>query len=218
MDDPDVEVRLSAAHAAAELRLAEASEKAVTWLNDTEKRVRLAAAELFRVVPSERAVSPLGRLLGDPDAAVRRAAAAALGASRSADATLPLLGHLDRCDVAGAAKLGRRAVTDVADHRNRLLAPDQRLVAIAERFRANALQPLENDVAKREADRGIFGILKEAGCTLDAPFDFEARSRRLGRARLGPGDLLARRRRGRRNGLRGRRWCPENRRNRQQSA
>ena len=73
---------------------------------------------MLRLSPSERAVAALGRVLSDPDADVRAAAAEALGVSGTQAAVMPLLGHLDdsvpnvRAAVVKAlARLGdRRAV------------------------------------------------------------------------------------------------------------
>ncbi len=55
----------------------------------------MAAAEALSESPSLRAVSALGRALGDADPGVRSAAAQALGRSGAPDAALALLGHLD---------------------------------------------------------------------------------------------------------------------------
>jgi len=115
LDDPDTEVRLSAAAVAMQLRLPGVGRRVVSWLNDPERRVRLAAAEVLLASPSPRAVAPLGRVLGDPDPGVREAAARALGASASKDAVMPLLGHLDdtsphvrRAVIRALARLGDR--------------------------------------------------------------------------------------------------------------
>ncbi len=93
--DADLEVRLMAAEAALQFDLPGLGDLLVPWLNDPERRVRLAAAEILRHSPSVRAVPQLGRMLSDPDLEVRSVAADALGAAEHADAVLPLLGHLD---------------------------------------------------------------------------------------------------------------------------
>lgn len=109
--DADTEVRLAGVDAALELRLEGAGELVVPWLNDPERKVRMAAIELLTVNPSPNAIAPLGRVLSDPDPIVRAGAAGALGASRSEDAVMHLLGHLDdampRVRVAIARALSR---------------------------------------------------------------------------------------------------------------
>jgi cellulose synthase operon protein C len=95
LDDPEDEVRLAAAEAAVALRLPGVSERVIPWLSATDRRMRLAAAELLALYPTARATATLGRVLGDPDQEVRIAAATALGASGDPAAAMPLLGHLD---------------------------------------------------------------------------------------------------------------------------
>src|SRR5262245_31779536 len=48
LDDPDVEVRLSAAQAAVALDLPNLGERVVPWLSDGERRLRLSAAEALQ--------------------------------------------------------------------------------------------------------------------------------------------------------------------------
>ena len=84
MGDPDVEVRLRAAQAVTLLRVGGAGDWVVTWLAEGDARLRLAACEVIHAGPTERSVVALGRVLGDPDAHVRLAAAAAMGASMRA--------------------------------------------------------------------------------------------------------------------------------------
>lgn len=98
MQDEDLRVRLLAADAAIQLRLAGAGDRVVSWLNDPEHRLRRVAAEVLAEVPSEHGVVPLGRALSDVEAEVRTAAAEALGASGRKEATPALLGHLDDVD------------------------------------------------------------------------------------------------------------------------
>jgi HEAT repeat protein len=95
--DADVEVRLEAAAAARELRLSGIAGSVVEWLSDRDRRIRLAATQLFELDPDPTSLGSLGRVLGDADAAVRSGAARALGAS-SPGAVLSLLGHLDDSD------------------------------------------------------------------------------------------------------------------------
>jgi HEAT repeat protein len=95
LQDPDDDVRLSAAEAAIRLRAAGATEGVLSWLNGSDVRIRRKACEVARALPSPAAVAPLARSLGDLDPEVRAAAAAALGRQASADAVAPLLGRLD---------------------------------------------------------------------------------------------------------------------------
>jgi len=119
LNDPDVEVRLTALDACLAFGSPGLGEQLVPWLTDGERRLRLAAAEALAESPTPRAVASLGRALGDADPGVRSAAAFALGKSGAPEATLALLGHLDdsapevRRDVARAlGELGdARAVT-----------------------------------------------------------------------------------------------------------
>lgn len=113
MGDPDVEVRLRVGQAAIALRMPRAGDLVIGWLSEGDARLRLAACDVIRASPTDRAVVALGRVLGDPDPHVRLAAAAAMGSSGLPDAVSPLLGHLDdpspevRAEVARA--LGRIA-------------------------------------------------------------------------------------------------------------
>jgi cellulose synthase operon protein C len=95
LDDPDDEVRLSAADAAIRLRAAGATDSVAGWLNAPDVRLRRKACEVARALPLARSVAPLARTLGDPDPEVRSAAAEALGHQSSAEAVPPLLGRLD---------------------------------------------------------------------------------------------------------------------------
>lgn len=139
LEDPDAEVRLSAAEVAMQLRLPGMGRRVVSWLNDPERRIRLAAAEVLEVSPVTRAVAPLGRVLGDPDPGVREAAARALGASGSKDAVMPLLGHLDdttpkvrRAVIRALARLGdRQAVVPLIGKIQDSRAPVRQSVARA---------------------------------------------------------------------------------------
>ncbi len=95
LSDPDVEVRLSAARAAAVLGVLAAGDEVISWLQDPDVKLRVAACELIEAAPTVMSVQALARVLGDSKAEVRRAAAAAMGASGLSDAVSPLLGHLD---------------------------------------------------------------------------------------------------------------------------
>ncbi len=95
MGDPDTEVRLRGASAAVALRMPKAGDAVMTWLSESDARLRLAACDVIRASPTERSVVALGRVLGDPVPHVRLAAAAAMGSSGMPEAVSPLLGHLD---------------------------------------------------------------------------------------------------------------------------
>lgn len=104
LDDPDGEVRLAAARAAVELNAKDLGPRVVPWLHERDVRLRLAAVDVLLLAPAAEAIEPLGRALADPDARVRRGAAAALGAmDRVAHepaevrgrAAVQLLGRLD---------------------------------------------------------------------------------------------------------------------------
>lgn len=116
LEDEDPGVRRRAARVAGEMRLALVSERVVSWLGEADVKLRLAACELLRVAPTEKATAALGRALSDPDAKVRRAAARALGEVESVESVPPLVGRLDdanaevRSEVVRAlARIGDRA-------------------------------------------------------------------------------------------------------------
>ena len=97
IEDPDVEVRLSAIAAVRALRLSGFSERVSAWLTDPDARLRLEAIELLASSVGQRSrnVSSLARALSDAEPAVRAAAASALGRSGSSEAVGGLLGRLD---------------------------------------------------------------------------------------------------------------------------
>lgn len=95
LDDTDNEVRLTAARAAAELRVEGAGDRVVEWLGEGDARLRRTACEVIRLSPSDRAVAPLSRVLGDANSEVRVAAARTLGMLGNREAVPSLLGHLD---------------------------------------------------------------------------------------------------------------------------
>jgi HEAT repeat protein len=101
--DSDIEVRLFAARAAAELGVERAGAEVTEWLSDRDVRLRVAACELIEASPTPESVQALARVLGDAQAPVRKAAAAAMGSSGLADAVSPLLGYLD--DTAAPVRL-----------------------------------------------------------------------------------------------------------------
>lgn len=79
LEDGDAEVRLAAGQAAQRLRLDGVGRRVVAWLHERDARLRITAVDLLALDPVEEAVQPLGRVLSDADARVRRGAAAALG-------------------------------------------------------------------------------------------------------------------------------------------
>lgn len=93
--DGDAEVRIYGARAAAALGVEKAGDEVVSWLQDRDARLRIAACELIEASPTPASIQALARVLGDAQPAVRKAAAAAMGGSGLADAVGPLLGHLD---------------------------------------------------------------------------------------------------------------------------
>ncbi len=94
--DPEPDVRIAAAQAAIRLRIESAVVHSLPWLLERDVRLRVAACEVARAMPSAGALTPLARALGDTESPLVRAAAAdALGSFPSADAVPPLLGHLD---------------------------------------------------------------------------------------------------------------------------
>jgi len=96
LDDADTEVKVAAADSAIHLRIAPATEAVLGWLGGPDTKLRIEACEVARALPDPRAVTALGRALGDAEAQVRAAAADALGAyAGDAEAVSPLLGKLD---------------------------------------------------------------------------------------------------------------------------
>ncbi len=95
LEDPDVEVRLLAAQAAARLHVATASDLVVAWLSERDPRLKLAACDIARATPSPKLTPHLSRALGDADPKVRASAADALAEQAEAEAVPPLLGRLD---------------------------------------------------------------------------------------------------------------------------
>ncbi len=93
--DPDIEVRLYAAQAAASLGVSRAGDMVVEWLSAGDPRLRVAACELIESSPTPKSVQALGRVLSDTRPSVRQAAARAMGNSGSVGVVSPLLGHLD---------------------------------------------------------------------------------------------------------------------------
>lgn len=181
LEDPDMEVRLSAVEAALQLGVRDAGPLVVGWLNDPERRLRLAAAELLRAAPTPRATAALGRVLGDPDAGVRAAAAAALAASGDKAASMPLLGHLDdsapevrKALVTALARLGdRRAVVPLIGKIQDARPEVRRAVALAlgelgdpRASSALVLALRDNDESVRIAALSALALLGDKGATL----------------------------------------------------
>lgn len=95
IDDPDIEVRLSAVTAMLAHRLPAPEERVLTWMNEQDARIRLAACMALSSGASAQGVAVLARALNDADLRVRQAAAVALGNSGLGDGVVALLGHLD---------------------------------------------------------------------------------------------------------------------------
>lgn len=115
--DGDVDVRIAASQSAIRLRAAEATELVLPWLRERDVRLRVAACEVARALPSPKAIADLGRALGDTESPlVRSAAAAALGAAQSPDAVAPLLGRLEDASPAVRVEVAR-ALARLRDQR-----------------------------------------------------------------------------------------------------
>lgn len=93
--DPDVEVRLHAARAALALGMTRAGDEVVSWLQETDPRLRVAGCEVVQAGPTPESVGALARVLSDVKPEVREAAARALGVTGMGDSVAPLLGRLD---------------------------------------------------------------------------------------------------------------------------
>ena len=112
----------------------------------------------------------------------------------------PLLGHLDRGDIAGLAQHGRGAVAYLADRGDPHLLPDEAGVSGAQLLGGEAAQILEHDIPQGEADVRIVRPVERAGRALDVALDGQPGGRGLAAGGRGAVDLLA----GRRDGLAGR--------------
>lgn len=97
MDDPDVQVRGTVGQLALARRYAEVAERVNGWLSDAEPSIRQLGARLLGLADiGEAQVTLLARLLSDPVADVRRAAASVLGQAQTEAeaAATALLNHL----------------------------------------------------------------------------------------------------------------------------
>jgi HEAT repeat protein len=129
--DPDSLVRIMAAHALGEARIAQASAPLVDRLRDSDEAVRRAAAEALGSLGVADTAPSLELALGDREAEVREAAAHALGALRdrtTIPALLRRLGEEEPEASVRAAALGAlgtlKASEARADARRLLMAPD----------------------------------------------------------------------------------------------
>ena len=96
LEDADTDVKVAAADSAIRLRVPAATEAVLGWLAGPDPKLRVEACAVARALPNPRAVTALGRALGDAEAQVRAAAADSLGAyAGNPDAASPLLGKLD---------------------------------------------------------------------------------------------------------------------------
>lgn len=95
VEDTDIEVRLAAAAAMLEHRLPPPEERVLTWLNEQDARLRLAACQVLRAGVSAQGLPSVARALGDADLRVRQAAAVSLGNAGQGDGVVALLGHID---------------------------------------------------------------------------------------------------------------------------
>src|SRR6185312_7065628 len=74
-----------------------------------------------------------------------------------------LLRHLDRGDIAGVTKDRPGAVADLAHHRDRHVATDERRIGACKLLWSEALQPVELGAAKDKMDRAILRLVGGAG-------------------------------------------------------
>ncbi|HTM44030.1 MAG TPA: HEAT repeat domain-containing protein, partial [Polyangiaceae bacterium] len=97
LGDADNDIKLLGAALAREANLSQAPDL-VPWLTDGDVRLRIAAIELYELLPDQRVISDLIRALGDSEASVRGRAVRALASLGSTEGVLPILGHIDDAD------------------------------------------------------------------------------------------------------------------------
>jgi beta-lactamase regulating signal transducer with metallopeptidase domain len=115
LSDSDVWARVAAARALGELRDDRATEQLVITLSDADAKVREMSAWALSEMKDHRAVEALCRvLLTDPQPAVRRTAAEALGEIRSAAALASLKQALNDPEARVRAKAGW-AISEIGD-------------------------------------------------------------------------------------------------------
>ncbi len=98
LHDPELEVRMNGAAAAAERRIPGAGLLVVPWLAEPSSEIRLAALGVLKTDPVPESASALARALSDTVVEVRFAAVIALGRQKSPEAARILVGHLDDQD------------------------------------------------------------------------------------------------------------------------
>jgi len=96
--DPELEVRINAAGAAAQRRIPGAGLLVVPWLSEPSSEVRLAALGVLKTDPVSESASALARALADTVAEVRLGAVVALGRQQGTAAARILVGHLEDQD------------------------------------------------------------------------------------------------------------------------
>ncbi len=97
----------------------------------------------------------------------------------------PLLGDLDRRDIACVAQDRRGAVADLAHGRDRNVAAHERRIGRGELGAGEALEAVELGAAQHEMDRLELGAVERARRPLDAALNFEPALRRRRWRRLG---------------------------------
>lgn len=140
MEDPSPTVRQKAAMLAVDNKLRRALPIWQRWLSDWDLKTRVLGAESLGKLGQDSAVSPLIRVLGDPEYKVRLAVVRALGRLKSPRSLeiVPLLGRLRDTN-----STVRRAVVEV------LAQKDDRRAVIP---LMGALQDSSSDVRKAAAD------------------------------------------------------------------
>jgi HEAT repeat protein/beta-lactamase regulating signal transducer with metallopeptidase domain len=159
LDDPDAEVRRTAAHALARLRDRRALPGLTAALKDESPDVRRAAAGALGDLRDQQAVDGLIGALKDPEPDVRRAAASALGDLRDPRAVEPLIAALGD-EAADVRRAAASALGDLRDPRAvaPLLTTLQDDNPDVRRFAASAL----GDLRDASAVPGLIGRLKDA--------------------------------------------------------
>ncbi len=112
--DPELEVRMNAAAAAAERRIPGTGLLVVPWLAEPSSEIRLAALGVLKTDPVSESASALARALSDTVVEVRLGAVIALGRQKSTVAARLLMGHLDDQDTKVRGRVFR-VLADLGD-------------------------------------------------------------------------------------------------------
>src|SRR6185312_3016796 len=139
--------------------------------NRVARQVAREKQVAFRLVAVEhRLLRQLIEVAGDdPFGAARISAHADLRQMRHQHLELDgaaadgLLRHLDGGDIAGVTKDRPGAVADLAHHRDRHVATDERRIGACKLLWSEALQPVELGAAKDKMDGAILRLVERAG-------------------------------------------------------